>query len=70
MQSVREFTPATECPELVPGSDIYPVLSTLAYGKSKELELALKAAMRTIEVNPSNADASAIVGAMEDKQRK
>lgn len=66
----RAIETFTECSELAPESDIYPVLLAMAYRKAKKPELALKAARQALELNPSNADASALVEAIENRKRK
>lgn len=66
----RAIKTFTECCALAPESDIYPVLLAMAYRKAKEPELALKAARKALDMNSENADAVALVKAIENEQRK
>lgn len=54
------------CAAEVPESDIYPVLLAMAYRKAKKTELALSAAKMALDMNPSNADARAMVSALDN----
>lgn len=61
----RAIETFSACAELVPESDIYPVLLAMAYRKANEPAKARDAASRALKINPKNRDAQAILDALE-----